>query len=45
MAAKFVNLVLDKAGVSWAPGEGALRSVPLLDTAYRSAASGHPERV
>jgi predicted dehydrogenase len=39
----FVDLVLRKTAVNWAPGEAAMRSVMLLDAAYRSAASGHPE--
>lgn len=39
----FVDLVLGKTDVNWAPGEAAMRSVLLLDAAYRSAASGKPE--
>jgi predicted dehydrogenase len=41
----FVDLVLGKTDVNWSPGEAAMRSVLLLDAAYRSAASGQPERV
>jgi predicted dehydrogenase len=41
----FVDLVLGKTTENWSPGESALRSVELLDAAYRSAASGQPERV
>src|SRR5262245_7577587 len=41
----FVDLVLGKSKVNWAPGEAAMRSVLLLDAAYRSAASGQVERV
>ncbi|HWB09713.1 MAG TPA: Gfo/Idh/MocA family oxidoreductase [Pirellulales bacterium] len=41
----FVDLILGKTDVNFAPGEVALRSVELLDAAYRSAASGHPEEV
>jgi predicted dehydrogenase len=41
----FVDLVLGKTDVNWAPGEVAMRSVELLDAAYRSARSGRPELV
>ena len=41
----FVDLILGKAAVNWSPGEAAMRSVLLLDAAYRSAASGRPETV
>jgi predicted dehydrogenase len=41
----FVDLVLGKATTNWAPGEAAMRSVLLLDAAYRSATSGNVERV
>jgi predicted dehydrogenase len=41
----FVDLVLGKTDVNWSPGEAAMRSVELLDAAYRSAASGVAERV
>jgi predicted dehydrogenase len=40
----FVDLVLGKATINWSPGEAAMRSVLLLDAAYRSAASGQVER-
>jgi predicted dehydrogenase len=41
----FVELVTGKTAVNWSPGEAAMRSVLLLDAAYRSAASGRVERV
>jgi predicted dehydrogenase len=41
----FVDLVLGKTDVNWSPGEAAMRSVLLLDAAYRSAASGQAENV
>src|SRR5262249_15864045 len=41
----FVDLVLGKTDVNWSPGEAAMRSVLLLDAAYRSAASGQVEKV
>jgi predicted dehydrogenase len=41
----FVDLVLGKTTVNWSPGEAAMRSVLLLDAAYRSAVSGQPEKV
>jgi predicted dehydrogenase len=41
----FVDLVLGKTTENWSPGEAALRSVLLLDAAYRSAASGRMEEV
>jgi predicted dehydrogenase len=40
----FVDLVLGKTTENFAPGEAAMRSVLLLDAAYRSAASGQVER-
>lgn len=41
----FVDLVLGKSSTNWSPGEAAMRSVLLLDAAYRSALSGKAERV
>jgi predicted dehydrogenase len=41
----FVDLVLGKTTVNGSPGEAAMRSVLLLDAAYRSALSGQVERV
>jgi predicted dehydrogenase len=41
----FIDLVLGKTTTTWAPGEAAMRSVLLLDAAYRSAASGVAETV
>lgn len=41
----FIDLVLGKTETNWAPGEAAMRSVELLDAAYRSARSGKPEAV
>lgn len=41
----FADLVLGKTTVNWSPGEAAMRSVLLLDAAYRSALSGQVERV
>jgi predicted dehydrogenase len=41
----FVDLVLGKTAENFSPGESAMRSVLLLDAAYRSAASGRPEAV
>jgi predicted dehydrogenase len=41
----FIDLILDKTATNHAPGEVAMRSVELLDTAYRSARSGRPEGV
>jgi predicted dehydrogenase len=41
----FVDLVLGKTTENLAPGEAALRSVELLDAAYRSARSGQAEAV
>lgn len=43
--ANFVDLVLGKTTENHSPGESAMRSVLLLDAAYRSAASGKVERV
>jgi predicted dehydrogenase len=41
----FVELILGKTTVNHSPGEAAMRSVLLLDAAYRSAASGRLEPV
>jgi predicted dehydrogenase len=41
----FVDLILGKTQTNYAPGEAAMRSVLLLDAAYRSAASGQVEEV
>lgn len=41
----FIDLIVGKTEVNWSPGEPALRSVSLLDAAYRSAASGREEKV
>lgn len=41
----FVDLVLGKTTQNYAPGEAAMRSVLLLDAAYRSAVTGQVERV
>jgi predicted dehydrogenase len=41
----FVDLILGKTDVNHAPGEVALRSVLLLDAAYRSAVSGNVEHI
>ncbi|MBM3457754.1 MAG: Gfo/Idh/MocA family oxidoreductase [Armatimonadetes bacterium] len=41
----FVDLVLGKTEVNSAPGWAGMRSVELLDAAYRSSVSGVPERV
>ena len=43
--ANFIDLVLGKTRTNHAPGEAAMRSVLLLDAAYRSAASGRAEAV
>jgi predicted dehydrogenase len=43
--ANFVDLILAKTTVNHSPGEAAMRSVLLLDAAYRSAASGQMEWV
>jgi predicted dehydrogenase len=40
----FVDLVLGRTTENLAPGEAAMRSVVLVDAAYRSAASGQVER-
>jgi predicted dehydrogenase len=40
-----VDLALGKDVRNWAPGELGARTVEILDAAYRSAASGSPERV
>lgn len=41
----FVDLILGNTGTNWAPGSATMRAVELVDAAYRSAASGQPERV
>ncbi|MBI1899667.1 MAG: Gfo/Idh/MocA family oxidoreductase [Planctomycetia bacterium] len=41
----FIDLIAGKTDVNWSPGEPAMRSVELLDAAYRSAASGKVETV
>ena len=41
----FADLLTGKCKQNHSPGEVALRSVLLLDAAYRSAASGHAEKV
>lgn len=41
----FVDLITGKTTVNWSPGEAAMRSVLLLDAAYRSALSGQAEAV
>ena len=43
--ANFADLILGKTDVNHSPGEAAMRSVLLLDAAYRSAQSGQVERV
>ena len=43
--ANFVDLILGRTDVNWAPGEAAMRGVELLDAAYRSAASEREEAV
>jgi predicted dehydrogenase len=40
-----VDLALGKDVRNWAPGELGARTVEILDAAYRSAASGRPQRV
>jgi predicted dehydrogenase len=44
-AHNFVDLIFGRTDMNWAPGEAAMRSVELLDAAYRSAASGVAEGV
>lgn len=41
----FIDLITGKTTTNYAPGEAAMRSVLLLDAAYRSAASGRMEEV
>jgi predicted dehydrogenase len=41
----FIDLIVGKAKTNYAPGEAAMRSVLLLDAAYRSAVSGVAEPV
>lgn len=41
----FVDLILGRTTTNFAPGEAAMRSVLLLDAAYRSARSGRPESI
>jgi predicted dehydrogenase len=43
--ANFIDLVLGRTAQNHAPGWAAMRSVELLDAAYRSAISGQPESV
>jgi predicted dehydrogenase len=43
--ANFVELILGKPTVNHSPGEAAMRSVLLLDAAYRSSSSGQVESV
>jgi predicted dehydrogenase len=43
--ANFVDLILGRTTQNHAPGWAAMRSVEMLDAAYRSAASGVPEPV
>jgi predicted dehydrogenase len=43
--ANFVDLILGRTSVNHSPGEAAMRSVLLLDAAYRSATSGQAEQV
>lgn len=43
--ANFVELILGKTATNYSPGEAAMRSVLLLDAAYRSASSGAIESV
>jgi predicted dehydrogenase len=41
----FVDLILGQSATNWSSGDVAMRSVELLDAAYRSAASGVEEAV
>jgi predicted dehydrogenase len=41
----FIDLIQGQTTTNWSPGEAAMRSVLLLDAAYRSAASGQVEKV
>ncbi|MBI2190376.1 MAG: Gfo/Idh/MocA family oxidoreductase [Planctomycetes bacterium] len=41
----FADLILGKDTVNGSPGEASMRSVEILDAAYRSAVSGKPEKV
>lgn len=41
----FIDLVTGKDDINLSPGEASMRSVELLDAAYRSAVSGKPEQV
>jgi predicted dehydrogenase len=41
----FVDLIVGKTTINYSPGEAAMRSVLLLDAAYRSARSGQVETV
>jgi predicted dehydrogenase len=43
--ANFVELILGKTTINQSPSEAAMRSVLLLDAAYRSSSSGQAERV
>ncbi|MEK6239448.1 MAG: hypothetical protein N2C14_32420, partial [Planctomycetales bacterium] len=40
----FADLIVGRDTVNWSPGEAAMRSVELLDAAYRSAVSGALEQ-
>ncbi len=42
---QFVELILGLTTENFSPGEAAMRSVEIIDTAYRSARSGRNERV
>ena len=41
----FIDLIKGQSTINWSSGEVAMRSVELLDAAYRSAASGVEETV
>jgi predicted dehydrogenase len=41
----FIDLILGKTTTNFAPGEAAMRSVLLLDAAYRSGRSAMPENI
>jgi len=42
---RFIDLILGREKLNYSPGEVAARATDILDAAYRSAASGHPEIV
>jgi predicted dehydrogenase len=44
-AHNFADLILGKTSMNWSPGWAAMRSVEMLDAAYRSAISGRAEPV